>query len=399
MKKALLVTRVSGFIPQHESNNVKLLQKMGYEVHYATNLNQVVYGNDNHRLKELELITHQIDFPQSPFSPDVRIAYRQLLALLQEENFDMIHCHMPLSGVLTRLAAEKVRKQTGRNVPVLYTAHGFHFFAGAPLQNWLYYPVERYLSRYTDRLILINEEDYARGKKFPVRGTVEHIPGVGIPLEGYKPVEDKTGKARPYIEQLIGRTLSEETRVLVTIGELSKEKNHSLLIEMMEELKDLNLICIIGGTGEEEASLQAMIKEKGLEKKVYLPGYVKQVPAILGEADCFVFPSSREGLPVAMMEAMAAGLPVVAGNIRGVTDLLEHGKGGYLVNSFESVDYAVKVRRLFTEKYGKSAVPRVQRRLQMGQWNQQRVKLFSREVVGPKMQKIYESLEETNVEK
>ena len=187
--------------------------------------------------------------------------------------------------------------------------------------------------------------------------------------------------------------------MLVTIGELSKEKNHSLLIEMMEELKDLNLICIIGGTGEEEASLQAMIKEKGLEKKVYLPGYVKQVPAILGEADCFVFPSSREGLPVAMMEAMAAGLPVVAGNIRGVTDLLEHGKGGYLVNSFESVDYAVKVRRLFTEKYGKSAVPRVQRRLQMGQWNQQRVKLFSREVVGPKMQKIYESLEETNVEK
>lgn len=415
MKKALLVTRVSGFIPQHEMNNVKILQEMGYEVHYATNLNVVVYGKDNSRLEGTGIITHQIDFQKSPFSRNVRKAYRQLVQLMLEESFDLVHCHMPLSAVVARLAAQKIRKQTGKQIPVLYTAHGLHFYSGAPLQNWIYYPIERYLARYTDRLILMNQEDYQRGLHFPIRGRVEYVPGVGIPLEGYQTVQmreseeagqlwdmaeaesDKeagSGEAlemmeKPVIEKLIGKELAPETRVLVTIGELSRRKNHRLTVDMMEELKDLDLILLIGGDGAEHDNLQRQIMEKGLENRVFLPGYVQDVKQILAEADCYVFPSHQEGLPVAVMEAMAAGLPVVAANIRGVTDLIEHGQGGYLVHGFDPTDFAVKVRRMFTEKYGKSAVPRNVRRYQMGQWNQERVKQFSREVVDQKMREIY----------
>lgn len=428
MKKALLVTRVSGFIPQHEMNNVKILQEMGYEVHYATNLNVVVYGKDNSRLDGTGIITHQIDFQKSPFSRYVSKAYHQLVHLMLEESFDLIHCHMPLSAVVTRLAAQKVRKQTGKQIPVLYTAHGLHFYTGAPIQNWIYYPVERYLAKYTDRLILMNQEDYQRGLRFPIRGRVEYVPGVGIPLEGYQPVQLRQGEEngqirqnseientgaesegigqlalekeagsgseleiieRPVIEKLIGRKLATETRVLVTIGELSQRKNHRLLVDMMEELKDLNLILLIGGDGAEYDKLKKKIMEKGLENRVFLPGYVQNVKQILAEADCYVFPSHQEGLPVAIMEAMAAGLPVVAANIRGVTDLIEHGQGGYLVHGFDPVDFAVKIRRMFTEKYGKSAVPRNRRRFQMGQWNQERIKQFSREVVDQRMREIY----------
>lgn len=393
MKKALLVTRVSGFIPQHEMNNVKILQEMGYEVHYATNLNVVVYGKDNSRLDGTGIITHQIDFQKSPFSKEVRKAYHQLVQLMLEEAFDLVHCHMPLSAVVARLAAQKVRKQTGRQVSVLYTAHGLHFYTGAPLRNWIYYPIERYLARYTDRLILINQEDYQRGLHFPIRGKVEYVPGVGIPLEGYQPVKlrgsEEAGQSRPVIEELIGRKLSSETRVLVTIGELSQNKNHKLLIEMMTELRDLNLFVLIGGTGNQEESLRTLICENELEDYVYLPGYIYDVKRVLEEADCYILPSYREGLPVAIMEAMAAGLPVIASRIRGVTDLIEHSRGGYLVHGFDPVDYAVKVRRLFTEKYGKSAVPREIRRYQMGQWNQERVKQFSREVVDQRMREIY----------
>ena len=394
MKKALLVTRVSGFIPQHEMNNVKILQEMGYEIHYATNLNVVVYGKDNSRLDGTGIITHQIDFQKSPFSKNVRKAYHQLVQLMLEESFDLIHCHMPLSAAVTRLAAQKVRKQTGKQIPVLYTAHGLHFYTGAPLQNWIYYPVERYLARYTDRLILMNQEDYQRGLHFPIRGRVEYVPGVGIPLEGYQPVQLRWGEEpeiieRPIIEKLIGRKLSSETRILVTIGELSQRKNHRLAVDMMEELKDLDLILLIGGDGAEYDKLKKQIMEKGLENRVFLPGYVQDVKQILAEADCYVFPSHQEGLPVAVMEAMAAGLPVVAGNIRGVTDLIEHGQGGYLVHGFDPVDFAVKIRRMFTEKYGKSAVPRNKRRFQMGQWNQERIKQFSREVVDQRMREIY----------
>lgn len=127
LKKALLVTRVSGFIPQHEMNNVKILQKMGYEIHYATDLNTVVYGKDNSRLDNTGIITHQIDFVRSPFSGEVKRSYMQLKQLMLSEDFDLIHCHMPMSGVIARLVAQKVRSESGRIVPVLYTAHGFHF--------------------------------------------------------------------------------------------------------------------------------------------------------------------------------------------------------------------------------------------------------------------------------
>lgn len=396
MKKALLVTRVSGFIPQHEMNNVKILQKMGYEVHYATDLNTVVYGKDNSRLDNTGIVTHQIDFVRSPFSGEVKRSYTQLKQLMLSEDFNLIHCHMPMSGVIARLAAQKVRSESGRIVPVLYTAHGFHFFKGAPFKNWLYYPVERYLARYTDRLILINHEDYKRANKFHIRGRAEYVPGVGIKLSNSNinniQYSMDNSKKAAYIYSITRKRINPDTKVLVSIGELSKRKNHLLLVEMMAELADLDIICIIGGSGGEEINLRKKIHELNLEKKVFLIGYVNDVQTLLFASDCFVLTSFQEGLPVVVMEAMAAGLPVIAGRIRGVTDLIEHAKGGYLVHSFEPEDFAVKVRRMFTEKDRKSAVPRDIRRKQMGSWNMERVKKFSRDVVEKRMWDIYEEV-------
>jgi Glycosyltransferase len=386
LKKALLVTRVSGFIPQHEMNNVKILQEMGYEIHYATNLNNVVYGKDNSRLDNTGIITHQVDFVRSPFSKDVIKAYIQLKQLMLAGEFDLIHCHMPMSGVITRLAAQKTRKSSGRDVPVLYTAHGFHFCTGAPLKDWIYYPVERFLARYTDRLILINREDFKRAQKFKVRGKTEYVPGVGVSIS--KNII-KYDKKQEYIQKIIGKKISPETKVLVSIGELSKRKNHQLLIDMMADLKDMDIICIIGGTGEEKILLHNKIKELHLEEKVFLAGYIEDVPAMLHASDCFVLPSFREGLPVVVMEAMSAGLPIIAGRIRGVTDLVKDMEGGYLVKSFEPVDFAVKARKLFTDREEKSYVIRKR----MGKWNQERVKKFSKNIVEKRMEDIYKSID------
>lgn len=387
MKKVLLVTRVSGFVPQFEMNNVKVLQEMGYEVHYAANFNTIVYGNDNSRLEQTGIVQHQVDFERSPFSNGVKRAYRQLRGLMVQEQFELIHCHMPMSGVLTRIAADSVRKETGKNVPVLYTAHGLHFYSGAPWRNWLYYPIERYLARKTDCLILINQEDYQRGQHFPVRGSVEYIPGVGMRAEEKSMASEKAGGIR----QQLG--LSENTKILVSAGELSHRKNQMVLVEMMSELKDLNLVCLICGSGAMEETLRQRIQELGLESKVLLMGYVDPVQEVLCQADCFVFPSLQEGLPVAVMEAMAAGLPVIASRIRGIVDLIEHTKGGYLVQGFDPVDYSVKVRRMFTEKEGKSAVPREERRQQMGMWNKERIRQFSIEEVECRMRNIYQQAE------
>lgn len=399
MKKALLVTRVSGFIPQHEMNNVKILQEMGYEVHYAANYNTVVYGKDNHRLDGTGIIRHQIDFVRSPFSADTKRAYRQLVELLQENEFDLLHCHMPISGVLARAAAYSVQKQTGRKMPVLYTAHGFHFHKGAPLANWLYYPVERHMARYTDRLILINEEDYKRAQGFPIRGRVERISGVGLHLEQFEGrtkreygLEDRPEKKAPGSLQERFQ-IRQGDAVLISVGELTKGKNNMAMIQAMKELGDLAVSYVICGSGPMEQQLRDCVRQLGLEERVKFAGYVTDVPDLLWQADCFVFPSRREGLPVVVMQAMAAGLPVVASCIRGVTDLIEHSKGGYLVEGHEPEDYAVKVRRLFEEKSGKTAVPREKRREQMGAWNRERVKEFALEKVDAQMRRIYQGLD------
>lgn len=401
--KALIVTRVSGFLPQFESNNVKILQEMGFEVHYAANFNTVVYGKDNHRLDGMGLARHQIDFERSPFSPGVRKAYCQLKQLMEQESFDLIHCHMPMSGVVARMAAQAVRKKTGRKVPVLYTAHGLHFYTGAPLKNWIYYPVERYLARFTDRLILINEEDYKRAQSFPVRGCVERIMGIGMKLDALQPwskTDYAMGRRSSSKEQDPEGDIYEKYDIpdhygiLISVGEITQRKNHIVMIDAMKELMDLPLVYLICGSGPWEEKLKAHVKEQGLESRVKFAGYVDQVPAVLRQADCFVFPSFQEGLPVAVMEAMAVGLPVIATRIRGITDLLEHTKGGYLSDDWEPENYAVKVRRMFSERGGKSEASREERRREMGTWNRRKIQEFALPVVDKKMREIYESVKE-----
>lgn len=166
-----------------------------------------------------------------------------------------------------------------------------------------------------------------------------------------------------------------------------------VMIEAMRELKDLDIVYIICGEGRMEEELRNKVKEYSLEKNVIFAGYIKEVYKVLRQTDCFVFPSRREGMPVAVMEAMAVGLPVIASSIRGINELIDHTKGGYLVDGFEPVDYAVKIRRIFTEKDGKSAVPREKRRREMGEWNRERIKQFALPIVDKKMREIYKSLE------
>ena len=105
--------------------------------------------------------------------------------ILLDNNFDIVHTHTPMGSVVTRLAYKKVRNKV--NTRMIYTAHGFHFYKGAPLLNWLlFYPVEKYLSKYTDTLITINKEDYELAKnKFKKCKQIEYVPGVGIDEEKF----------------------------------------------------------------------------------------------------------------------------------------------------------------------------------------------------------------------
>ena len=179
---------------------------------------------------------------------------------------------------------------------------------------------------------------------------------------------------------------------MVSVGELTSGKKNMVALEALAEVRDLKIVYLICGEGQMKEELEKRACELGIADKVFFAGYVTDIPRLLSQCDIFVFPSAREGLPVAVMEAMAVGLPIVASDIRGVRELVIHTKGGYLVNGHNSEDYAVKIRRMFTEKYGKSAVSRNERRRQMGVFNMEYVKKYSIEVVDKQMRKIYADL-------
>lgn len=412
-KKALIVTTVSGFVPQFEMNNVRILQELGYEVHYASNFRNPSYGMDNSRLSGTGLICHQIDMERSPFRVcSLWKAYRQLKILMRKTHFELIHCHTPVGGALGRLAAKSVLNSTYNQEKsfVIYTAHGFHFYRGASALNWLlYYPVERWLARYTDVLVTINEEDYARAKRFcqRKRTLVRHIPGTGIDIEAYRYDEAARRKLRE------GLGIGEDQLLLLSVGELNRNKNHRTVIRALagekesratkkrdsgntnctnqnavlgkgmrtgEEAGTDNIFYAVCGEGKRRRTLSRTIRRYGLEKKVFLLGYRKDIRQMLSAADVFVLPSFREGFSRSLQEAMAAARPVLASDIRGNRELIDEGRGGWLVapgdaRAFRRVLHGLPGKREMLEN--------------AGAYNEEKIKGYSGQAVGDRMKKIY----------
>ena len=298
MKKALIITTISGFVPQFEMNQVFLLQKLGYEVHYATNFDHPVYDYDRELFRKNGIVTHPLSIEKSP----ARIrrnfqAFLQLKRLLEGERFDLIHCHNPMGGVLGRLAGSLYSS----GAVILYTAHGFHFYKGAPIKNWLlYYPAESVLARLTDFLITINEEDYLRGKRFPLRpnGSVWKIPGAGLDVRRFVPRPD----ARAARKAALG--FPADSFLLLSAGELNRNKNHETVIRALSLLPEKNVCYGICGRGDGRGRLEELIEREGLSERVRLLGYRKDIEDVLPAADCFLFPSKREGFGMAAVEAM-----------------------------------------------------------------------------------------------
>lgn len=384
-KKVLLVTTVSGFVPQFEMSNVHILQNLGYEVHYAANYHTPSYGDDNHRLDGTGIIRHQIDFVRSPFQLQNIKVYKQLKQLMAKEHFDAVHCHTPMGGVMARLAAHATS-----TAPVIYTAHGFHFFTGAPIINWLcYYPTEKFLSLYTDQQICINQEDYNRAKAHFYAKYVDYIPGVGICLNKIQKTVDNSCKRAE-----LG--LSPDKSLLLSTGELIKRKNHETILHALALLKkespNFSVQYVICGHGILERHLRRLADDLHVSDCVSFLGYREDMGEIYQIADLFLFPSFQEGLPVALLEAMAYGLPVICSDIRGNRDLM--GKrankpltpcsGGIMVQKAgDAASYCEAIKQLLINQ---------KTRIEMGHHNEMRAKRFSDESVKATMEAIYKRL-------
>ena len=370
MDKVLFITNMSKGVGSFSIAGVEAAKKCGFQFYLAGNFEDIAKEKLRKDEEEYGVTIKQIDLARSPYSPKNFTAYKQLVDFIEKEKIDFIHCNTPVGGLLGRLAGKKCKVRK-----VIYQAHGFHFYKGAPLKNWLiYYPIERWLAHYSDAIITINKEDYDRAQSFRLsnNGKVYYVPGVGIDLSQYELPEDTRKRKR---EEL---GLKDTDVALISMGDLIERKNYPVAIEAIAKVNNSNLQYYVCGKGPEEEKLKKMAEDLGVKEQVHFLGFRTDIKELLKAVDIFLFTSKQEGLARSLMEAMAIGLPCVASRIRGNTDLLEGTQCGYLCDSVE--EYSAAITRITESK---------SERDEKGKGSVQRIKQFDVNVVTRILVKIY----------
>lgn len=304
------------------------------------------------------------------------VAFRNLNKFLKEHpDIKFIHCNTPIGGVLGRVCGKINRIPT-----VVYTAHGFHFFKGAPLFNrtilkWM----EVLMARWTDVILTMNKEDYEAALKMKLKkgGKVYYIPGVGVETDRFNTVNVDV------VEKKRSLGLPEDAFVGIAMGDVIPRKNYKTTIESIAKVNNTKVHYIICGRGDQIEELKKYAKSLGIENQIHFLGFRADIMELSLMADFFLFASLQEGLPRSTMEAMCAGKPCIVSKVRGHVDLIDEGKGGFLVSPLAADGFAEAIKRLIDDSI---------LREEMGKYNQEKVKAFDIEVVKSKMLKIYSSL-------
>ena len=364
--KILYVTTISNTINAFLIPHIELLISQGHQVDIACNIDKDI----NEDLIKKGCNIFDIEFQRSPFTRENWTALKKIKKLIKTRKYDIVHTHTPVASTCVRLACKNIK-----NVKIIYTAHGFHFFRGAPLRNWLiYFPIEKYLARYTDVLITINKEDYKIAKKSLNAKNIEYIPGVGIDIQKFNSVILNKPLIRKEIE------LPEEAFVILSVGELNKNKNHETIIKALEKINNPNIYYIICGHGKLENYLKKLAEKLSVDKNIRFLGYRNDIAQICAISDIFAFPSKREGLGLAAIEAMASGLPLVTSNVHGILDYSINGKTGYNCGSEDVDGFVFSIKELMANNVT---------RKEMGLSNIEIAKRFDVENIKNKISKLY----------
>lgn len=333
MKKALIVTAFARFIKSFLTNDILILKSMGYEVHCAANINHAGAECMPAYFDQLNVKFHQIDFSSNkPVSIQTVKSFYQLKELINQDDFDFVHVHTPISGVICRLVCSSKRKQ---GMKVAYTTHGFYFHNGSSRKSWLmYYPVENWMSKYSDAIITINHEDYQNAKKMHC-DKVYYIPGVGVDIKRFQ----ETVIDRTEYRKRLG--IKDDEVLVLAIGELSERKNHKVVIEALAGIKNPSIVFMICGNAMTSANTANQLKKLALEQnvKLRLMGLRDDIPQICKCADIGVMPSTREGLGLSGIEMLASGLPLVASGTHGILDYIQDGYNGYIANPYDAQSF------------------------------------------------------------
>ncbi|MDU4934714.1 MAG: glycosyltransferase family 4 protein [Peptostreptococcaceae bacterium] len=337
MKKILYITTVSRTINAFLVPHINMLIDKGYKVDCACSIDHELDTTIRNRCENI----FNIPFSRNPLNPNNLKAYKMLLDIQKEHNYDMVHVHTPVASIYGRLLKLKFP-----DIKTIYTVHGFHFFKGSSKINWLvYYPIEKIMSKFTDIIITMNEEDYRRSLNFKV-DKVYKFNGVGLDLDSYKLNENDMIRVRRELN------LNHDDFVICMIAEVNKNKNHKQIIDAIEVLKNrnINVKLICAGDGILYEATKEYIKSRNLQDNIHMLGFRTDINRLISSCNIGVLMSYREGLPRNIMELMACKKPVIGTNIRGIRDLIKDGKTGYLVDVGDVKSTADKIEILYKNK-------------------------------------------------
>ncbi len=367
MKKILIVATVQSHVAQFHNRTIKALKEQGYIVHVAAKDN--LKEKDTLKIEQADKI---FDFPfaRSPLSFTNIKAYKMLKKLLKENGYDVIYCHTPVGGALSRLAGKKYRK---KGLKIIYMAHGFHFFKGASKKNWLiYYTIEKALAKYTDCLITINKEDFELAKRKLKAKRIEHVNGVGVDFDRLICTEN-----REDIRKELGYT--DEDFVILSVGELNQNKNNITVLKAISQIQDKKVKYMMAGNGPLKSYLTEQIQSLGLTDRVQFLGYTRNIGRYFKAADVMCFMSYREGLGLAALEGMNFGLPILTSNRHGINDYSINGETGYKCNPADFNALKENILKIKNDK---------ENAFKMGENNKEVCKKYAQDIVQEKITEI-----------
>lgn len=368
-EKILFIASIENHFISFHIPFMKYLQGKGYEVHVATKL-----GERRLELEKQGIICHHVGFSRS-VNPFIALkVVIQLIQLMRKDRFSLVHVHTPMASFLGRLAAKLTHTK-----PVLYTAHGFHFYKGAPWYYWAFiYPVEYLMARWTDGLIVINQEDYINVQRmgFKLNKNVFFVNGVGVNLKKISNISSVDDEIRKELKVI------KEDIIFTYVAGFTPNKNQLFLLKAWEKISQQfnNIHLLFVGDGKNINNVKKYAN-KNLLHGVYFLGYRRDVLQILLKSDIIVLVSKREGLPRSIMEAMALAKPIIASNIRGNRDLIEDGKNGFLVELGDVDGLFSSMKKLITDD---------KLRTDMGRASLEKIKEYDIEKVLAEMSSIYD---------
>lgn len=369
MKKILIVTSSLQFVRTFLIPHIDHWVRNGWIVDVASHDDGV----------SIPHVNRLIDIPvkRTPIHASNIVAIKRLAQHLASERYDIINCHTPIGAMIARCASHKARSS---GTKLVYMAHGFHFYKGAPLLNWLvYYTAEKCMARYTDALITINNEDCHNARNLlPEIPHQYYLHGIGYDTKHIRSCNDD--EVQSLRQQY---SLHEDDFVLLYIARYVSHKNHRFLIKAFADIKQHipNAKLLLLGEGECMHACRCLAHKLGVDKSVIFAGYQDDISKYLHLAHVGVSVSKMEGLPIGVLEEMLVGLPVVASNIRGHRDLVSNGENGLLFECKDSADFIAKIEYLYNNR---------DERYRLGMSAQANIAQYSAETIISQMMDIFE---------